>query len=1172
MKKFTLRTLACVVLLLNFFSGFAQTDVLMQHNDLNRTGWNNTETELNQTNVTPTTFGILYQYNVDDQIYAQPLVASRVSIKGSQKNVVYVATVNNTVYAFDADDGSLEPYWERNFTPVNEVVPNAGDIHASLCVWTYPDFTGKFGIVGTPVIDKASNTIYFVTRYRDPTVDNAAQADGTAHAVDQDWSSNGFYQQLHALDLSTGLDKFGSPVTITATVNGTGDGGTTIQFDARRENQREGLVLSNGIVYITYAGHCDMNNYHGWVLGYKADDISQQLIRFVTTPNNGRGGTWMSGAAPAVDAGGNLFFNTGNANNGDVRNAPGNLAMSVIKAAPDLVNHTLNPVSWFKPAQANYDQYNGADLDFGTGVLLIPGQDMLVTAHKSGFSFVLKQNAGTGEFAENSPNLLQTINIGGQNAASHSSISYFGGAAKQYVYEYSEYTDLKAFPVIPGSGLGPAVISTVPGAHASITGGGFMSVSSNGTDDASGILWVTHLTGVTNTGTLHALKANDISYKLWSSDDNIADTLGLFAKMNCVTVANGKVYAPTASNNLKVYGLLSSSSRCSDNVALNKTAVASTSGDNTVTPNFAVDGNTVSRWAVAAAPSVASPQFIYVDLGGRYNICKINVQWNNMNDYGIDFTVDISEDAITWTTLNTVTGNSFSVYPLLNEFNEHAAGRYVRVNITQGVGGNASISEFRVFGVATNNCIPPTIPAIPVSNITEHSATLNWVGVTGIQNYVVRYKSAPIASYITKNVVDASGAGGNLHLDVSGLTCGEGYSYTVQSDCGGGFISDSVSAGFTMADCASSCVNETRWGHADFGEVQVAGSSCYSNPVFTISGAGTGIGGNNDQFQFDWIHQDLTGEFIAHLISQDNVAPNHANQAGIMVRESLTDNSPFIFLGKTPENKIYLLYRNTAGGSVNTLNVPYVSGNDYFRIVKSGTEFTASFGSSDAGPWTTVGTTHDLGFGGAEIYQGFAVSSLNPAAVSTATFSLAGNSTGLPITMSGFTATNVDNKYIALKWVTEQEVNNDHFEIEHSQDGTNFTRIDGVKSQGNSSIPQSYTFIDNSPYKGLNYYRLKQVDSNGRYSYSEIIMVKFGTGLIPEVRPNPVHANLHIIAGTDPVKEVVIYNAQGRAVNFLVNNSGTDDMNINVSILAKGVYFLKIKTEPKIFDVKIVKE
>src|SRR6185312_4818348 len=280
-----------------------------------------------------------------------------------------------------------------------------------------------------------------------------------------------------------------------------------------------------------------------------------------------------------------------------------------------------------------------------------------------------------------------------------------------------------------------------------------------------------------------------------------------------------------------------------------------------------------------------------------------------------------------------------------------------------GVGGNASISEFRVFGVATNNCIPPTIPAIPVSNITEHSATLNWVGVTGIQNYVVRYKSAPIASYITKNVVDASGAGGNLHLDVSGLTCGEGYSYTVQSDCGGGFISDSVSAGFTMADCASSCVNETRWGHADFGEVQVAGSSCYSNPVFTISGAGTGIGGNNDQFQFDWIHQDLTGEFIAHLISQDNVAPNHANQAGIMVRESLTDNSPFIFLGKTPENKIYLLYRNTAGGSVNTLNVPYVSGNDYFRIVKSGTEFTASFGSSDAGPWTTVGTTHDLGFG-----------------------------------------------------------------------------------------------------------------------------------------------------------------------------------------------------------------
>ncbi len=135
-----------------------------------------------------------------------------------------------------------------------------------------------------------------------------------------------------------------------------------------------------------------------------------------------------------------------------------------------------------------------------------------------------------------------------------------------------------------------------------------------------------------------------------------------------------------------------------------------------------------------------------------------------------------------------------------------------------------------------------------------------------------------------------------------------------------------------------------------------------------------------------------------------------------------------------------------------------------------------------------------------------------------------------------------------------------------------FTRIDSVKSQGNSSVPQSYTFIDNNPYKGINYYRLKQVDSNGHYSYSDIVMVKFGIGLTPEVRPNPVHTNLKIIAGTDPVKEVVIYNAQGRAVNFLVNNSGTDDMTINVSTLARGVYFLKIKTEPEIFNVKIVKE
>src|SRR5450432_5977 len=316
MVKYTLRTIFSFCLFIVVADSVAQTDVLMQHNDLNRTGWNKTETILNQSNVTPTNFGLLYKKTVDDQIYAQPLVVTGVMIGGVSKNIVIVATVKNTVYCFDADDGTLNPYWTRNFTPAGEVAPNASDVHATLCGFSYTDFqavngygqAGSFGIVGTPVIDKTSNTMYFVSRYRDQIVDNH-QFTGTSK--DTDWSSAGFFQLFHAIDLSTGLDKFNSPVQISATVNGIGDGGTTINFDPRRENQRGGLAISNGIVYIPYAGHCDMDNYHGWILGYNISDLTNQKIRYVSTPNDGRGGTWMSGAGPAFDAAGNLYFATG---------------------------------------------------------------------------------------------------------------------------------------------------------------------------------------------------------------------------------------------------------------------------------------------------------------------------------------------------------------------------------------------------------------------------------------------------------------------------------------------------------------------------------------------------------------------------------------------------------------------------------------------------------------------------------------------------------------------------------------------------------------------------------------------------------------------------------------------------------------------------------------------
>ena len=341
MKKIALKPFLIIWSLFTAAVSVAQTDVLTQHNDFNRTGWNPDESVLNTSNVTPANFGILYKHAVDDQIYAQPLIASGITVTDptthtqATRNLLIVVTVKNTMYAFDAEDGTLNPYWQINFTPPGEMAPNAIDIHARLCNFSYQDFKasgnnlgqiGSFGSVGTPVIDKSTNTIYFVTRYRGQTVDNTPR-NTTDHVNDPDWSSAGFYQQVHALDLSTGADKFGSPVLIdpaTTFVNGTGPGniGNIIYFDPRRQNQRGGLALSNGIVYIPFSGHCDMDNYHGWILGYKASDLTQQLIRYVTTPNDERGGIWMSGAGPAVDAAGNIYFAVGNGNNASISNDP----------------------------------------------------------------------------------------------------------------------------------------------------------------------------------------------------------------------------------------------------------------------------------------------------------------------------------------------------------------------------------------------------------------------------------------------------------------------------------------------------------------------------------------------------------------------------------------------------------------------------------------------------------------------------------------------------------------------------------------------------------------------------------------------------------------------------------------------------------------------------------
>jgi hypothetical protein len=539
----------------------AQTpvSVLTVHNDLARTGQNLSETILTPQNVNVTTFGKIFTYPVDGQLYAQPLYVPGVNFPNQgTRNALYLATENDSVYAFDADGIISVPLWRVSFIdPANGIttVPCADQ---ALACNVYP----IVGITGTPVIDPSTGTMYLVAR----TLENKV-----------------YFQRLHALDIVTGAEKFGGPVVISGSVPGTGKGsvGGVLPFDPQHGNQRAGLLLLNGIIYLGWSG-----TEHGWAMAYNAQTLQQTAV-FSTTPNGLIGGVWQSGGGIAADGDGNIYFSSGDGTF-DVNSGGTDYGDSLMKMSAN-----LTVLDYFAPMDQACRLTQ--DQDFGAGgPVLLPPQagtyaNELVIAGKGGVPcdpvdamiYVVNRD-NLGQYNATQDQIPQEI--AGASGGYWGTPAYWQGPSAAYVY-YSGVTgpdsthaefpppsdgplanvpptqstpaeNLKAYTLSSGQ------LSTTPSSQTSTIFpiGATPSISANGS--TNGILWAIQRIDKfssqpgSNLAVLFAYDATNVANELYdSSQAGSRDAAGPANKFAAPTIVNGRVYVGTQSE-LDVYGLL----------------------------------------------------------------------------------------------------------------------------------------------------------------------------------------------------------------------------------------------------------------------------------------------------------------------------------------------------------------------------------------------------------------------------------------------------------------------------------------------------------------------------------------------------------------------------------------------------------------------------------------
>ena len=693
-------------------SAYAQTfnGVFTWHNDNGRTGQYLKESVLTPQNVNSATFGKVLSYPVDGEIFGQPLYVPNVQINGHLYNVVYVVTENNSVVALETDN--LHPLWHTTFSNPSAGVTAVNCKTSSLSCNVYP----IDGVTATPVIDPTTSTMYIVAH----TLENGV-----------------FYVRLHALDITTGKEKFGGPVEVTATAPGTGVGSKNgmITLNLQNDLVRPAVLLlknagPNGTVYIAPNGYP-----HSWVLAYDAVTL-QQLSVFVSSPNGTLAGIWQSGAGLAADKNNHIYLATGD---GTFDASTGGLDYGDTLLQLD---SSLAVVDYFTPMDQACRFTSDMDLSSG-GPMLLPPQsgavpNEVLIAGKGGTPcdanglspIYLVNDDDMGQYDATLDHVVEEIS--GSTIGYWSSPAYWQGAAGAWVYYAGVTADHATGDYLKAYSLTNGLLSVSPTSQSSnlLLNGGTPSISAKGS--TNGILWLISREDYLDTrpgvkpATLYAYDATNVATQLYSSAaSGLRDQAGCGAKFQTPTIANGQVFVGTGSE-LDVYGVIGQplpaypvtlSQPCADfgmvetgststaqNVVLTNTGAA-----NLTINSIAPTGQNVTDFiATNNCPASLAP-------GGN---CTITLTFTPLGTGPRYASVIINDNAITPQGISVVGYGiaTISLTPTILEFGDVTVGQSSSpqtatfqnsgtssVNVTVTMTGQADFSQ-------TNNC-PASVPA-----------------------------------------------------------------------------------------------------------------------------------------------------------------------------------------------------------------------------------------------------------------------------------------------------------------------------------------------------------------------------------------------------------------------------------------------------------------------------